>query len=357
MRGKVKEVKKSSQDESFYLTIIESIRKGNSPADMCKSMNISKQSLNYYLSTLKRIGCIRKIGYGVWEILKDFNEKEVKISKKTTTVTPNKYTDEFLPFKEDSIRGHAFVFRFQIRKGIQNWNKRYELINEKYPELKPKQLNGGVSILFKERKIHLWNESIVIYETMSYTARIASEAKSTALYEVQELLMSLENKLGSPRAFMVRNGYKFRVRKEHYSMVKNALARQYRKDGKKLDVYNDSGQWMLIDNSHNLMEWEIIRNKEDDAVKTSESVQNFWNDHKSHNFEVTATFVLNVMNGIQQNQLVFDSNMSTHLKVLTDIGTQVNELGTVVSSLNETIRELKKNWFTRLYEGLMKTFK
>ena len=46
--------------------------------EICKKFNITKQYLQYDLSSLKRSGFIRKIGYGVWETFKDFDEKKFK---------------------------------------------------------------------------------------------------------------------------------------------------------------------------------------------------------------------------------------------------------------------------------------
>ncbi len=123
---------------------------------------------------------------------------------------------------------------------------------------------------------------------------------------------------------MINKKYQFKVTREHYALIKNCLARQYDKEGKKLQIYNHEGLWMLIDNSYNLHETETV--KAGDAIRDNEGIQNYFNSHKATDFKVTPEFILGTMNGIQQNQLVFDNNMKTHLEVLKKLGNAVDNL-------------------------------
>ena len=320
----------------LYLCIYDLIKKGKNTSDICKILNIKKSKLNYYISTLKKQNYIKKIGYGVWEINKELDEKEVQ---QTSTVAN-------LPLKrleEDDIRLHALIVTIKIKKNIRNWDERGKILLKNFPDLQPKPLKGGWGAVFKGLKIHLWNESIVIYQTKSFMGKIASKTQSYALSEIEGIIRSLENRLASPGAFRIGKGYKFKVSREHYAMVKNALARQYRKDGSKLNVYGLNGLWLLIDFSDRIDELEVVSNKKDNTIKTSEEVQSFWNDHKKHNFEVTASFVLNTMNGIQSNQSQFaeqmvflKANLQTHFKVL-------NGIGGAVELLSKEIKKKKIN--------------
>lgn len=70
--------------KSFYLSIIDEIKKGKSLSNISQELGVTKQSLNYYVSTLKTLRCIRKIGYGTWEFLKELDLNELKKVKKTT---------------------------------------------------------------------------------------------------------------------------------------------------------------------------------------------------------------------------------------------------------------------------------
>ena len=75
MLKKEKEVKTSTQNNTFYLIVYNLIKEGLRPSDICCKLNISKQRLQYYLSSLKEKGFIEKLVYGVWEKNKDFNEQ------------------------------------------------------------------------------------------------------------------------------------------------------------------------------------------------------------------------------------------------------------------------------------------
>ena len=65
---------------------------------------------------------------------------------------------------------------------------------------------------------------------------------------------------------------------------------------------------------------------------------------KDTKFKVTPDFVLNTMNGIQQNQLEYAENMVTHVAVLKKLGKAVDQLTTAVKRQNvrEKLNEEQK---------------
>ena len=73
---------RSKSDKGFYLTVFNLIKKGFRPSKVAPKLGISKQCLNWYVSRLKGLGAIRKVGYGVWEVVDNFDVsvlKEVKV--------------------------------------------------------------------------------------------------------------------------------------------------------------------------------------------------------------------------------------------------------------------------------------
>ncbi|MCX6748442.1 MAG: hypothetical protein NT076_02455 [Candidatus Pacearchaeota archaeon] len=77
--------------------------------------------------------------------------------------------------------------------------------------------------------------------------------------------------------------------------------------------------------------------------------QRLMNSHEKTGFKVTPEFTLKMMNGIQQNQMIFDKNMASHLQVLDKIGNKVGEvadqskkLGEIVESLAGEVKKLKE---------------
>lgn len=313
-------IKKS---KNFYFIILNLIKEHYYPAQIAKRLGLSKQRLNYYIATLKRQGCIKKLSQGAWIYIKDYEPKRVKKINMGSYAQPQAKKD--LLISEDNVRGHAFMFHLKLRS-IKNWHKRIDCMLKKDIPYKPLK-NKGQRILIKGRKVHLFDNSIIIYDKESYVAEQAKESKSLAIYEFLSMIKTIENMFNV--SFMYRKKYQFKVTREHYGLIKNCLARQYDKDGKKLEVYNHKGLWLLIDNSFNLHETEVLRNREPDpeqATDNTEGVQEYFNSHKRTGFKITPEFILSTLNGIQQNQLIFDRNMASHLKVLDKIGTAIEEL-------------------------------
>jgi len=273
---KTKELQKREQKKNLNLIIYEFIKHGIRPSKICKILNIKKTALQYYLSTLKKAGLIKKVGYGVWEILDEFDEKKFK---KTSRVARNNWGSKFELLRQDQVRGHAFQFKLLVPERLRNWDKKEEVLSKK--GIVFKSLNhlfgGGVSLDFKGRKVHLTNSSIIIYEKESYIADLAKDAKSAAIYHFLKLVRALEKHLKAD--FSVQGQYKFRVTRQHYALVKNALAKQYDENGEKLEVYSANGLWFVIDNSYNLRESETVNPKEADV--DNEKVQDFFNSLKA----------------------------------------------------------------------------
>jgi len=192
-----------SRGENLKLCVVDLLKRGYSLRDVCYELNIKESALSYHVSSLKKAGIIVKRGLGVWEVVKELKPSELQ---KSSTVARLKSPSKFEVMNEDKIRAHAFVIRFKIKPNIRNWHKRGEILQRHFHEMGAKPMKGGWKIFFKGRKIHLWDESIVIYETKSFLADMASTAKSHAIWELTELIKALENKLASPNAFSYRGG-------------------------------------------------------------------------------------------------------------------------------------------------------
>jgi len=270
-----KEVQNQLGSSNLNLFIFNQLKAGLRPSKICARFGIKKTAIQYHLSMLKQAGLIEKVGYGVWEIIKEFNEKEVQ---KTTKVTSRQLGANLNLFKQDKIRGHAFQFKINLPE-LRNWNNREKLFLKKDIKFEPLLIGGinrGQKLEFKGRKIWLTNKSIVIYEKSSYLADTSKEAQDIAIQEMLSLMKSLEKHLQAN--FKTGKYYKFKVSRQHYSLVKNTLAQQYDKEGNKLQVYNEDGLWFLIDNSYNLHEAETVHPKT--AVDDNKKVQDYFNGIK-----------------------------------------------------------------------------
>ena len=259
---------KSKKDVILHL-IISEIKAGKNPAKISKENNIKKQTLQYYLRELKKNGLIEKEGYGIWKV-----KKEVSISTKASKI-------------KKQIRGHAFNWKVKFKNDI-DWKRRLDNENIKY------QLIGiGRStprIIFNGKKIWLTKTGMVIYEPKSFYGESGFTTKGIAVYEMDKTIKMLSRRLK-----VDLNGYLFTTSREHYGQIKNELARQYNNKGEKLIIRDDKGAWLWIDDSHSLAELET--NKPD----VSKKVQDWYNDMKKTNFEVTPSFVMEALNKVTKN--------------------------------------------------------
>lgn len=323
-----KEVSKSTQRKISDLFILECLKKGLRPAQICNQFSINKKSLQYHLSSLKKGGKIIKLGYGVWEVLTDQASKEVS---KSTQVTPGQLAKHSDFLKPDSVRGHAFVFKFELPKDLRNWGKRAEFMQQASIEFKPlKIFGGGQQLIFQGRKVWLTDKSIIIYEPESFIADLAKDSHSKALNHFMKLLQGLERHL---RANFEIHRSRFKVSRQHYALVKNALAKQYDQEGKKLECfYPGEGLWFLIDNSFNLHEAETVHPKS--AVPDNKKVQDFFNGIKAME-GFTPQFVVNSLASQAQNIDQYAIHLKAHVESVQKLGTAVEELTKVVKRLED----------------------
>lgn len=286
---------------NFYLDIVNLLLNDIRPSQIAKQLNISIQRINYYLKPLKVKGLIKKIGYGTWQI----NKEELK---KMTKKTQTSFTSP------DSVRGHNFVFKVKI-KNLRNWDKRAEYLNQLgIPYEMKGLLKNTPRIIFKGHKVWLCSDSILIFypEGKSYFADTSNDAYKYAIYDLECLIRSLEALLHVD--LRISGNYVFKVTKTHYSLVKNALAYQYNKEGKKLNVYDSEGLWLVIDNSFQLNELETQGKK---ALNDNQKVQNFFNDLKVN---------YTTMGDMKELMQGFSQNLVYHFKVLSGIEEAIKEL-------------------------------
>jgi len=346
-------VKRLTASPDFYFSIISLIRIGKKPTDICRDLRISKQNLSYYLKPLKIDGILLKKGYGVWAINEEkyqefLKSKEVKKSSAVASPQLQKV------FTSKPIRGHGFQFTLKIPK-LDNWGKREEFLRKNNIGFKPIGSNWkGQRILVRGHKVWLTPVSIVIYapKAESWFAVTAEHSKNHAIYDFLQLVRSVENLLKV--SFENKKKYLFKVTRQHYGIVRNALAIQYDKEHKKLFISNPRGQWFVIDNSYNLHEAETL--SPETAVKDMDNVAKpLFDDldklqvpHKEFFGEpANATEILN------DAKDYFDTTSETLTlsKVLDTITSQSNrnaeemhEIRNVIKELAEADKHLAVNW-------------
>jgi predicted transcriptional regulator len=288
--------------------IISEIKKGKNPSKISKEHNIKKQTLQYYLRQLKQKGIIEKQGYGIWKV-----SKEVSISSKA-----------YIPKKQ--IRGHAFNWKVKFKHNII-WERRLKDNKIKYQLIGIK--GSTPRIIFNDKKIWFTKTGLVIYEPKSFFSQSSLTSKGQAVWELDKTIKALGKVLK-----IDLGTYQFTTSREHYGQIKNELAKQYNDKGEKLYIRDDKGIWMWIDFSHGVHELET------NDTKNSRGVQVWYNDMKKTNFEVTPTFLLNSINQVTQNQIMFDKNFQSHLEVIKNLNKAVLELREEISLLKNKKKNL-----------------
>lgn len=243
--NKNKECKTSKTNgykDNFYLTIINHIKEKNCLPDH----PISNQHRNYYVSKLKRRGIIKKIGYGVWELtnkqVKDFDIQQVKL----------------MGSDGKNIRAHGFHFRIRLPK-LYNWDKRVNYLRTRNINFISSNASWeGQRIIIKKCKVWLTNKSIVVYypKGLDFYGNTANESKNYALIYFNDIISSIESKLGIDLKYM--GNHQIKICKQHYAKVKDSIANQYNKEGKKVWGYVNEENWLVIDHSKGFAELETV---------------------------------------------------------------------------------------------------
>jgi len=256
-------VKKTSKNINLDLTIYFFVKQGLNPTQIMKKLKLTKQRVNYYISSLKKRNLIRKIGYGVWEITGNY------IPNKSKNQSMRHQVPSVNLLTPDLVRGHAFIFVFALPNNLRNWDKREKVLARlKIPFKRMNWYGTAQKIVFQKHKIVLTNKSIVIYEKKSFFADNSTESKSLAVSYILNLVKALESRFNANFRYSMGQ-YRFRISRQHYSLIKNSLAKQYDEEGNQLYIYDAGEPWLVIDNSFNLHELETLhaRTADKDSIK------------------------------------------------------------------------------------------
>lgn len=305
-----------STNKIELVQVFEALKAGLKPAEIAEKYNIPKTTLQYKLDVLKKKDIIKKVSYGVWEVVKkkydfDLGAGSLKVRK------------------SKQIRGHAFIWKVRFKYKEIDWFKRLNKSKIKYQKIN----NGTVArIIFNNRKIWLTKKGMVVYEPLDFLGSSSFETKGTAVWELDQLIKEIGRQL---QINLIP--YKFTTSREHYALVKNSLAKQYNDKKEKLYVYaEDKGVWLWVDFSKGIHELE----NKDPTI--NRNVQNWYNDHLKHNFEVNSSFVLNGFSVLTEQTQANARNLNNYAIHLKAHVASVKELGSSTTALTRQVAELTK---------------
>lgn len=309
--------------------ILSLIKSGLSPAKISKKYNIPKQTIDYSVSKLKKQGCIEKKGYGVWEYIKDLKEvpkrpRGYKVGQIGTS-----------PKKE--IRGHAFIWKIDFFGNCYDWKELFRKYRKKNLTFNFILNKKVIRLVFKNRKVWLTKSGIIIYESMDFLGKSSFQVKGSAVFEMDSLIKDLLKELN-----VKLRPYRFTTSREHYGMIKNELARQYNDRKEKMFIKSEEGTiWLWIDDSESLGELETR------DPNISRQVQNHYNDHKKHGFEIGASFVLDGFakqnDSINRNAEHLEyhaENMKSHVGATKDLSDASKDLKKEVKRIGDVLEKI-----------------
>ncbi len=307
--------KRTTRKFNFYLPIISELKIDTNLGRIKDKLNISKQQLAYYLRQLKKKGFVIQKGRGWYEL-----------SKKSKN--PTKYG---IFLDKDISRGHAYVWKINLKKDIEHWDKRIDILKKKninYKLVGAKETTPRIKVL--GRKVWLCNNHIRIFDKRneSYYGDTAKESRDTSLKELFLIVGALERKLG-----VLLKPLEFSYQKEHYALIKNDLAIDQNRKGIIWRIKDEDGEWLLIDDS--LEQGGELETTGKKAFKTNIDLQKWWNDNKKHKFKVTSSFILNGFNSLTQAT-------SENQQLLKGLPDNMELLAKQISSHLALIKEYRK---------------
>ena len=231
--------------------------------------------------------------------------------------------------KTQDIRSHAFTFKVSL-KNPKNWSIRKKILELAGFKVLPK--GGAVPVdmvLFNGFKIWLSRHKLTIYfpDWKQYWVDEARTGYNYAIADLLVLLNALEKVLSSD--FRIKDGYHFKVSRQHHALVQNSLAKQYNREHKKLEVFDNRGElWLLIDNSdpHN------IRMNDLEGVSRQKSPQDM--------DDVVKPF----FNELRETQLMPKDIINTFDRIAKIQENQVNEASNVRSDVDKRLVWMDKNF-------------
>jgi hypothetical protein len=251
---------KRSPSFDWDLTILESVRKyGKLP-----ETGRPKQTMDWYVSRLKKQGRIKRIGYGVWEVIQTSPSPNLMPGIPPPPLITS-------PSPKRVIRGHGFIWRLVFPKEIKGGEVLVQFL--KQGGIVYDSFNKGViSFLWKGYEVSWSKYGIVFYvpKSKSFYGASAEESRKLAFYEVSYLIKGLESSLGLN--FKSNGQYILKLTRQHYGDVDNALAKERVKAHEPLRVAGSDGEWLLVDLSQGLVELETVHPRQsgedmDDLVK------------------------------------------------------------------------------------------
>lgn len=204
---------RSKRKVNLYLTILDHIKKGKRPSEISKELNISKQALQHYLSTLKRQNCIKKIAYGTWKFIKPYRPRskgEVKVYSLGSRPITNLHALQLnFPILEGEIKDSAW----KVKEKLKHWLPKYTNLDTLGGLTLKNNNNKSLTVFAKSRNIKTIDEvDNLVFQIRTYIFEFFKRKHGVILdivnAEVKNLNLATEDRQSEG---MIRKGEKFEL--------------------------------------------------------------------------------------------------------------------------------------------------
>lgn len=202
--------------------------------------------------------------------------------------------------ESNDIRLHNIVVTFRLPK-TYSYNELNKLLHIR--KINTNLINKAThitnAIVIDNYKIWLDKSKLTIF-MKQYIGKTPLDAFSSFLSDLESIIIKTEQILG----LKLHEGKSliFKISRNHYALVKNQLAEEYNKKGKKLFVYDDRNELrLLIDDSLSLSEFEAVHSKK--AYEDSGKIQIHFKDLIENNPPTNSELSQHIMtltNAIQE---------------------------------------------------------
>jgi len=343
------------------LLVFGHIKAGLPPSLLWKDNTLTEPQVKCALTRLRRLKAIGKVGYGTWEALMESlpERRSRKAPHVTGTYTPQEGSKE-----GKKTRGHGFVAEMKIPR-LRGWENRKEILEKAGIGFVPFDAQKMQRIRVGEiEKVWLCPDSVVFYmKNKDFFAVNALKASWDAMDFLLTHVRKLEGILGLGLGRLkINKRYWIKFSRSHYSLIKNALAKQYNDEKKKLYVFDERGLWLLFDFSEGVDEMEFVRNETN--IPESEFFHRWYNE--MNELRPMPKFILNAlsrntqdigklaeaMTAQAQNMESYSQNLVSHVEAIKTLGSKTEAFSSAVDAFRQEAFDL----FTRMNEKLEKLF-
>jgi len=283
--------------------------------DIAKQLKVSNTAIYKRLYSLLEKGMIRKIG-------KSYELTDEGINKLNSFIKSS-----------NTIRLHNLAFKVRIINKPNNWDlKRSQIVQTRTLSKEIELNNNSYEIhSFSNIKVKTTNNSIIFYMP-HYYGKDTDDCFKQALDSLWNTIPKIENLF---KIILIKDRKaNIEIISQHYAKLQDSLAKIYKIENNKLNVFDEDGNlWLICDFSFKTEELETIYNKT--SKEDMDSVKGFLNDLRNN--PTTFSQVLDLVNQVAKSQLVASQQMENYAKNIESHIEAIKSLSSGVKKLTKTI--------------------